>query len=70
MGFPLGASASSVKVFEATQCLKDGAEEIDMVIALGKMKAGDYGYVLRDIWYLTFVLELYALTCALHVAPL
>ncbi|KAF0701147.1 Aste57867_8370 [Aphanomyces stellatus] len=49
VGFPLGASASAVKAFEATQCLNDGAEEIDMVLAVGKMKSGDHAYVLRDI---------------------
>ncbi|RHY87594.1 hypothetical protein DYB37_000381 [Aphanomyces astaci] len=54
VGFPLGASATAVKVFEATQCLQDGADEIDMVIAVGKLKAGDHAYVLRDIWYSSF----------------
>ncbi|KAF0751296.1 hypothetical protein AaE_006436 [Aphanomyces astaci] len=54
VGFPLGASATAVKAFEATQCLQDGADEIDMVIAVGKLKAGDHAYVLRDIWYSSF----------------
>ncbi|RHY34094.1 hypothetical protein DYB32_001128 [Aphanomyces invadans] len=49
VGFPLGASSTAVKAFETTQCLDDGAEEIDMVIAIGKLKAGDHAYVLRDI---------------------
>ena len=49
VGFPLGATISEVKAFEAEQCLQSGAEEIDMVIPVGKLRAGDYAYVLRDI---------------------
>ncbi|KAF0698780.1 Aste57867_10638 [Aphanomyces stellatus] len=49
VGFPLGASSSEVKAFEATQCLESGAEEIDMVVPIGQLKAGDHAYVLRDI---------------------
>ncbi|DBA04105.1 TPA: hypothetical protein N0F65_004213 [Lagenidium giganteum] len=49
VGFPLGATTSSVKAFEAKECLDAGAEEIDMVINIGRMVAGEYDYVLRDI---------------------
>ena len=49
IGFPLGASAPEVKVFEAQTALKDGATEIDMVINIGALKAGDLTLVARDI---------------------
>ncbi|CAK4639611.1 unnamed protein product [Aphanomyces euteiches] len=49
VGFPLGASTSEVKAFEASQYIEDGADEIDMVIAIGKLKSGDHAYVVRDI---------------------
>lgn len=49
IGFPLGASAPEVKTFEAQTALKDGATEIDMVINIGAVKAGDLTLVARDI---------------------
>jgi deoxyribose-phosphate aldolase len=50
IGFPLGASAPEVKTFEAQTALKDGATEIDMVINIGAVKAGDLTLVARDIY--------------------
>ncbi len=49
IGFPLGASAPEVKAFEAQTAIKDGATEIDMVINIGAVKAGDLTLVARDI---------------------
>jgi deoxyribose-phosphate aldolase len=49
VGFPLGAHATETKVFETAQAVKDGADEIDMVINIGALKAGDYATVERDI---------------------
>ena len=49
IGFPLGASASSVKSYETEIALKDGAEEIDMVINIGALKEGKNDFVRRDI---------------------
>jgi len=49
IGFPLGASAPEVKVYEARRAIEDGACEIDMVIAVGALKAGRDEYVQRDI---------------------
>ena len=49
IGFPLGASAPEVKAFEAQTALKDGATEIDMVLNIGAVKAGDLTLVARDI---------------------
>ena len=48
-GFPLGASATSVKVAEAEQAARDGAQEIDMVINVGALRSGDFDAVKRDI---------------------
>ena len=49
IGFPQGAAPTSVKVFETEQAIKDGASEIDMVIAIGKLKDCDDKYVKNDI---------------------
>ncbi|MFW5842030.1 MAG: deoxyribose-phosphate aldolase [Bacillota bacterium] len=42
IGFPLGASTTKTKVFETEDALKNGADEIDMVINVGWIKAGRY----------------------------
>lgn len=49
IGFPLGAALSTIKVFEAEEAIKAGAEEIDMVINVGKLKELDDEYVLHEI---------------------
>ena len=49
VGFPLGATLTSVKAFEAQEALKLGAREIDMVLSIGALKAGDHELVLSDI---------------------
>lgn len=49
IGFPLGASQSIVKAFEAQQAIKAGADEVDMVINITALKDGDYSYVKNDI---------------------
>ncbi|GEM_PF-51577 len=49
VGFPLGAMSTESKAFETRKAVADGATEIDMVIHVGKLQQGDYGYVLRDI---------------------
>ncbi|MBN2544034.1 deoxyribose-phosphate aldolase [bacterium] len=49
VGFPLGATQSSVKRFETEQVIKDGANEIDMVINIGALKSNDLEYVRDDI---------------------
>ena len=48
-GFPLGASVTAIKVAETRQALDDGADEIDMVIALGALLEGDYPLVAEAI---------------------
>ena len=49
VGFPLGASATEVKAFEAAKAVEDGADEIDMVMAVGALKGGDFDYVANDL---------------------
>lgn len=49
IGFPLGANSKDVKVYEAKQAVKDGADEIDMVINISRAKDGDWAYVLDEI---------------------
>jgi deoxyribose-phosphate aldolase len=49
VGFPLGATTSDVKNYEARRVIFDGAGEIDMVINVGALKSGDLRAVERDI---------------------
>lgn len=49
IGFPLGAMTTESKVFETEDAIKNGAEEIDMVINIGALKSGDIDYVGKDI---------------------
>ena len=49
IGFPNGSSTTETKVFETRDALKKGADEIDMVINIGELKAGNDAYVLDEI---------------------
>lgn len=49
IGFPNGYNTTACKVFETLDAIKKGADEIDMVINIGKLKSGDYDYVLNEI---------------------
>lgn len=49
IGFPNGYNTTGVKVFETEQAIKDGADEIDMVINIGELKAKNYDYVQNEI---------------------
>ena len=49
VGFPLGATATEVKAYEARRAIEDGACEIDMVMNVGALKSGDDEFVRRDI---------------------
>ena len=49
IGFPLGYSVTSVKVLEAKEAIKDGANEIDMVINIGDVKNKEYDKVLEEV---------------------
>ncbi|MBR6321505.1 MAG: deoxyribose-phosphate aldolase [Lachnospiraceae bacterium] len=49
IGFPNGYNTTAVKLFETEDALKNGADEIDMVINIGELKAGNTDYVLDEI---------------------
>lgn len=49
IGFPLGATTSKVKAFEAKEAIENGADEIDMVINIGALKSGHDTQVLDDM---------------------
>ncbi|RMD51197.1 MAG: deoxyribose-phosphate aldolase [Ignavibacteria bacterium] len=63
IGFPLGATTTETKRFEAEQALQQGAEEIDMVINVGRLKAGDYDYVFHDINQVVLAAKKYNAVC-------
>ena len=49
IGFPNGNTTTAVKVFETEDALRNGADEIDMVINIGDVKSRDYEKVLKEI---------------------
>ncbi|NWF50815.1 MAG: deoxyribose-phosphate aldolase [Ignavibacteriaceae bacterium] len=49
IGFPLGASTTENKKHETEEAVRNGAQEIDMVINIGQLKSGNYDYVASDI---------------------
>lgn len=49
IGFPLGANTAEVKAFETKDAIEKGAQEVDMVINVGALLAGDSGTVYQDI---------------------
>ena len=49
IGFPLGATQSRIKAEESRRAVEEGADELDMVAAIGHIKSGDWGHVRDDI---------------------
>lgn len=49
IGFPLGAGTTQTKAFETKDAIEKGADEVDMVINISRLKDKDYEYVLKDI---------------------
>ncbi|KAK6496351.1 hypothetical protein TWF481_002376 [Arthrobotrys musiformis] len=49
IGFPLGATTTASKCYEASLAIFDGAKEIDMVLPVGQFLQSDYSYVYNDI---------------------
>lgn len=49
IGFPLGANTIETKIFETVDSIINGADEIDMVINVGKAKEHDYDYIEEEI---------------------
>ncbi|CCW61065.1 unnamed protein product [Phytomonas sp. EM1] len=56
-GFPLGQMTTAMKAAEATEEIKNGAEEIDMVLNVGELKDRNYGYVYREISLIRTICE-------------
>ena len=48
IGFPLGANSIEVKCFEVKEVIEQGADEIDFVVNIGKVKSGDFEYVNKE----------------------
>lgn len=49
IGFPLGQNTTELKVLETIDAVKNGADEIDMVINVGKLKDKEYDYIVEEI---------------------
>jgi len=49
IGFPLGANKTVIKAMEAKEAVKDGADEVDMVINIGALRGGNTEFVYEDI---------------------
>lgn len=49
IGFPLGANTTETKIFETIQAVKDGVDEIDMVINVTKVKDRETGFLVEEI---------------------
>lgn len=49
VGFPLGQMTTEAKAFETSEAVFNGAQEVDMVINVGRLKEGDLDYVREDI---------------------
>lgn len=63
VGFPLGANTTFSKVAEAQLSIDNGADEIDMVIHLGKVKEGDWSYINSELELMRLVVK----NCVLKV---
>ncbi len=63
IGFPLGANCTDTKRKEAELALSQGAQEIDMVINIGKLKSGDYDYIFNDINQVVLAAKKYNAVC-------
>ncbi len=49
VGFPHGSSSSRVKLYEAQEALSQGANELDMVLNIARVKQADYSYIVNEI---------------------
>ena len=49
IGFPLGANTTETKIFETINAVRDGADEIDMVINVTKLKDRELDYIVNEI---------------------
>lgn len=62
VGFPLGITTISCKLFEAEEAIKNGAGEIDYVINIGKMKQGNIEYIEEEMTKMVSLCRKYNVT--------
>ncbi len=72
IGFPLGATSTKTKVHETSEALELGANEIDMVINIGKLLDGDYEFVFSEVRQLAQLCDAHQakLKCILETSQL
>lgn len=70
VGFPLGASSTAAKVYEAQKAIEDGADEIEMVMNLGFLKSKNYVSVLKDIIDVKMAIKKVPLKVILEISEL
>jgi len=63
VGFPLGQMTIETKVCEATNAVKDGAQEFDYVLNVGKLKEHDYAYIEEEMRQMTAVARKAGICC-------
>ena len=54
IGFPLGQNTTELKILETIDTVKNGADEIDMVLNVGKLKDKEYNYIIDEISKIKF----------------
>jgi deoxyribose-phosphate aldolase len=57
VGFPLGVNSTETKVFEAKDCVKKGADEIDVMINIGALKSGNFVFVEKELLIIVNVIR-------------
>lgn len=57
IGFPLGQNTTELKILETIDAVKNGADEIDMVLNSGKLKDGDFDYIVDEILKIKFACQ-------------
>jgi deoxyribose-phosphate aldolase len=70
VGFPLGAMSTDAKIYEAKKAIEQGADEIDMVMNIGRLKSNNYIAVLKDISNVKRAIGLVPLKVILEISEL
>ena len=66
VGFPLGANSIDLKILETKQAIEDGADEIDFVVNIGRVKSGDFDYIKREISMIRKISKKHVLKCIIE----
>lgn len=70
VGFPLGAMSTDAKIYEAKKAIEQGADEIDMVMNIGRLKSNNYIAVLKDVSNVKRAIGLVPLKVILEISEL